>query len=86
MATTKEEIREDTATGKFYVWKVTTSDVPGEGGAIRGQEIDAVQLTAHELAVRERIAAIKTEAAELEQKLATALAYKAQIDALQPAP
>lgn len=82
-ATTTEEIRHDPTTGKYHVWEVTTSDVPGEGGRIRRDEVNLTTLTAHELGVRTTIEQLKARLALEEQKLATALEYKAQLAALQ---
>lgn len=78
--TTAHEVRQDAETGKYYLWSVTTSDIPGEGGAVRGDEVTLVSLTAHELGVRERMEAHAVEGVELEAKLTAVIGYKAAIE------
>lgn len=81
---THEEIRKDEQSGKFYIWEVTTSDVPGEGGQRRLDEITLTGLTRHELAVREMLDRNAQERVGLEAKLVKALEYKGQMEALTP--
>lgn len=78
----KTEVRLD-ADGVYWIWEVTESEVPGEGGAIRKGQVNIVQATRHELDLRQQIESTRQQLAALEANLASTLAIKAQLEAAQ---
>jgi hypothetical protein len=80
--TTRTEVRRDDS-GVYWLWELTESDVPGEGGARRVGQVDLIGTTRHELDLRQQIESARAQLARLEAQLANALVVKAQLEAAQ---
>lgn len=76
---TRREVREG-ADGRPYLWEVSIGAVEGEGAAVRVGELTMVTCTAHELSLREKLAAAESALAKIQAELDEVLLLKAEAE------